>query len=76
MSNALTAWLEKGQYVEVLGKQIFVIQEGNKDATPLFILHGYPTCSIDYQYVIEDLAAHYRVVLHDHPGFGLSEKTH
>jgi pimeloyl-ACP methyl ester carboxylesterase len=38
------------------------------------LLHGYPTSSHDYYRVLPDLAAHYRVIVHDHLGFGLSDK--
>jgi pimeloyl-ACP methyl ester carboxylesterase len=40
----------------------------------LVVLHGYPTSSHDYYRVLPDLAAHYRVIVHDHLGFGLSDK--
>ncbi len=40
----------------------------------LVILHGYPTSSYDYHKVFPQLAKKYRVILHDHLGFGFSEK--
>ena len=38
------------------------------------ILHGYPTSSFDYYKVLPQLSKQYRVVIHDHLGFGFSEK--
>src|SRR6185436_12149599 len=40
----------------------------------LVILHGYPTSSIDYHQVLPSLTNRFRVIAHDHLGFGLSEK--
>ena len=42
--------------------------------TPLFVLHGFPTCSFDWRSVLPALGADRRVVLFDFFGFGLSAK--
>lgn len=55
------------------GKQVFVVESGAGPET-LVILHGYPTCSYDYWKVLPTLSRHFRVILHDHIGFGLSDK--
>ncbi len=75
MSNAPTfqAWQERGKYLDILGHRLFVIDEGNAAET-VVILHGYPSCSYDYYAILPLLTPHYRVVVHDHPGFGLSSK--
>ena len=41
---------------------------------PLLYLHGFPTSSFDLRPALPFLAGKRRVVTHDHPGFGLSEK--
>ena len=69
----LMEWKAKGRFYEILGKRIFTTDEGNSSET-LVILHGYPSCSYDYFKVLPLLAKKYRVIVHDHPGFGLSEK--
>jgi pimeloyl-ACP methyl ester carboxylesterase len=46
-----------------------VIDEGNSEET-LVILHGYPTSSFDYYKVLPELTKKYRVIVHDHLGFG------
>ena len=38
------------------------------------ILHGFPSSSRDFAAALPSLAAHRRVVVHDHLGFGLSDK--
>lgn len=43
-------------------------------AETLLVLHGFPTCSFDFERALPVLARRHRVVLHDHLGFGLSEK--
>ncbi len=66
-------WLAKGEYVEINGFQHFVYQSNN-DKPFLLILHGYPTCSYDFYKVLPWLEKHYSVVIHDHLGFGYSDK--
>lgn len=66
-------WKQKGKFISVFGRQVFVIDEGNSKET-LVILHGYPTSSYDYQKILPELSKHYRVIIHDHLGFGFSEK--
>ncbi len=70
-------WHENGQYANVNGHQIFYydsgIQEGKET---LVILHGYPTSSYDYYKVLPYLEQKFRVVIHDHLGFGYSDKPH
>ena len=38
------------------------------------LLHGYPTSTYDYYKVLPQLSEKYRVILHDHLGFGFSDK--
>lgn len=45
-----------------------------EDKPVLCILHGFPTSSFDFWKVFELLAQHYRVIIHDHLGFGFSDK--
>jgi pimeloyl-ACP methyl ester carboxylesterase len=60
--------------LRVFGREIFVLEDGPAGATPLLVLHGFPTSSFDFRHALPHLAARYRVILHDHLGFGLSEK--
>lgn len=66
-------WKNKGKMFTVFGRNIFVIDEGNSKEN-LVILHGYPTSSYDYFKVLPELSKHYRVIIHDHLGYGFSDK--
>ena len=66
-------WKSKGEFIRVNNQNIFVIDEGNSENT-LVILHGYPTSSFDYYKVLRYLTKQYRVIIHDHLGFGFSDK--
>lgn len=66
-------WKSKGKLVTINGHSVFVIDQGNSDKN-LLILHGYPTSSYDYYKVLPDLCENYRVIIHDHIGFGFSDK--
>lgn len=70
----LDAWRARGRMVTVYGHPLFLVEAGAADAPPLLLLHGYPTSSHDYSGVIDMLATQYRVVAHDHLGFGQSSK--
>ncbi|MDG1528007.1 MAG: alpha/beta hydrolase [Polaribacter sp.] len=66
-------WKQKGKFINIFGREIFLIDEGHNEET-LVILHGYPTSSYDYRKVLSELSKQYRVIIHDHLGFGFSEK--
>ena len=62
-----------GAYREIQGQKIFYLDQGNASDT-LCILHGYPTNSHDFLHLLPYLSTKFRVIVHDHPGFGLSSK--
>ncbi|NVK53009.1 MAG: alpha/beta hydrolase [Flavobacteriaceae bacterium] len=66
-------WKSKGNFISINNHNIFVIDEGNSNNV-LVILHGYPTSTFDYYKVLPQLTKKYRVILHDHLGFGFSDK--
>ncbi|PQJ81638.1 alpha/beta fold hydrolase [Polaribacter glomeratus] len=66
-------WKNKGKLISVFGNDVFVIDKGHLKKT-LVILHGYPTSSYDYYKTLPELSKHYRVIIHDHLGFGFSDK--
>lgn len=82
-------WKNKGKFITVFDRNIFVIDSQNnssnsssnvilskveKSQETLVILHGYPTSSFDYHKVLTELSKKYRVIIHDHLGFGFSDK--
>lgn len=70
----VAAWRARGREIEVDGRGVFVVDCGPPDAPPILVLHGFPSSSSDFHRVVDRLAKGYRMVLHDHLGFGLSEK--
>ena len=72
-------WKNLGTFEEVLGHHLFVIDtsknsSSDKTTPVLVVLHGYPTSTYDYYKVLDGLSRQYRVVMHDHLGFGFSDK--
>ncbi len=68
------AWRAQGRFLQAGNHRLFVIDEGPRDAPVLLVLHGFPSCSFDFWRVLPALSRQFRVILHDHPGFGLSGK--
>jgi pimeloyl-ACP methyl ester carboxylesterase len=54
--------------------EIFHIELGDPDAPVLQLIHGWPTSSIDWFEVANELSARFRVCALDFPGFGFSDK--
>jgi pimeloyl-ACP methyl ester carboxylesterase len=74
-------WKSKGEFITVNDRKLFVIDTSSffssEDKIPtetMVVLHGYPTSSYDYYKVLPELSKHYRVIVHDHLGFGFSDK--
>jgi pimeloyl-ACP methyl ester carboxylesterase len=73
-TSYLSQWSARGRRLNVFGYEVFTVIEGPEDAETLLILHGFPTSSLDFASALPSLAQRFRVILHDHLGFGLSEK--
>lgn len=76
LPKPLAVWRDAGRTLSAGpdGRQVFVRTDGPADAPWLLILHGFPSSSLDFRHVLPRLAERYRVAVHDHPGFGLSDK--
>ncbi len=62
-------------YVEALGYRVHYVDEGPKGGEVILLMHGQPSWSYLYRYMIDDLAAAgYRVIAPDLVGFGRSDK--
>ena len=72
--DRLAKWRDEGQFVQLLGKQIWYHDQGPKTDDAVFIVHGYPGSSWDFQGVVERIGDQTRTVVMDMRGFGLSEK--
>ncbi len=70
-------WQSKGRLIEITNRHLFVIDsdpDNTANKPVLCILHGFPTSSFDYWKVLENLQNKFRVIIHDHLGFGFSDK--
>ncbi len=74
-------WRAKGEYLswrpaagEAAPVEIFHVELGDPDAPVLALVHGFPTCSIDWFEVAERFATRFRVCALDFPGYGFSDK--
>jgi len=70
----LKKWREEGEIVELKGRKMFVHDQGPKTDDAVFIVHGYPGSSWDFQGVVERIGNKTRIVVMDMLGFGMSEK--
>jgi pimeloyl-ACP methyl ester carboxylesterase len=64
--------------IDTASGEVFVVdvpaQHEDDSADPMFVLHGFPSCSADWRHVVDRFARSRRVVLFDFVGFGLSAK--
>ena len=69
-------WEQLGSRLEIRGHRLFVVDlPAEREAgPPAFILHGFPTSSMDWCEVVPALRRTRRVVTFDLLGFGLSDK--
>src|SRR5688572_2327579 len=59
--------------IEIDGLRVFYRDAGPRDAPVILLLHGFPASSFMYRDLIDKLAAEYRVVAPDYPGFGYTD---
>jgi haloalkane dehalogenase len=63
-------------YIEYEGVRMHYLDEGDKDAPVMLLVHGMPTSSHLYRFMIPPLvAAGFRCIAPDHIGFGKSDKV-
>lgn len=66
-------WRSLGKFRNVLGKSLFYVSELH-DSPVIAFLHGYPSASYDFHKILPELSGQFSYFMHDHPGFGLSDK--
>jgi pimeloyl-ACP methyl ester carboxylesterase len=54
--------------------EIFHVEIGDPGAPLLLLIHGWPTCSVDWYEAATQLSARFRVCALDFPGYGFSDK--
>ena len=71
----LPGWSYEAKYVEIDGLRQAYYEAGPADGEVVLLLHGQPTWSYLYRFVMPELAeAGYRVIAMDHLGMGRSDK--
>jgi haloalkane dehalogenase len=61
-------------YTEINGLRLHYLDEGPRDGEPVVMLHGNPTWSYYYRNLVLGLRGHYRCIVPDHIGMGLSDR--
>lgn len=76
MLPSVEAWQRRGRIVPTRDGDVWTLDVGRSDAgaTPVLVLHGFPSSAFDFADAIDLVAARRRVVALDFPGFGLSCK--
>jgi pimeloyl-ACP methyl ester carboxylesterase len=74
-------WRSRGSYFSwrpadrgAAAVDIFHVELGDADAPVVLLIHGWPTCSIDWFAVASLLSTRFRVCALDFPGYGFSDK--
>jgi pimeloyl-ACP methyl ester carboxylesterase len=73
LPGEIQTWMASGRFAEVDGTQVWYRTEGR--GPWLVCFHGFPTSSWDWHRLLPLLTPHYRILLFDFPGYGLSEKS-
>jgi len=58
--------------VKIDGLDVFYREAGDKNKPTILLLHGFPSSSHMFRYLIDDLSADYHLIAPDYPGFGQS----
>ena len=73
IKNEIASWKSKGKFFKLGKHSIWYLDHNPVAKDVICVLHGYPTCSFDYKDLLTQFPNH-RIILHDHLGFGLSDK--
>lgn len=63
----------KHRFITVQGVRLFYREAGPDKAPTVLLLHGFPSSSIQYRYLMVELSDRYHVIAPDLPGFGLTQ---
>ena len=72
LPEELHTWMASGRTASVDGTHVWYRVEGR--GPWLVCFHGFPTSSWDWHRLLPLLTPHFRVLIFDFPGYGLSEK--
>jgi len=72
LPKELHTWMASGRFASVDGTHVWYKAGGR--GPWLVCFHGFPTSSWDWHKLVPLLTPHFRVLIFDFPGYGLSEK--
>jgi len=72
--TTLDQWHNSGAYFQINGHEIFYRTQGDDKKPCLLLIHGFPTCSWDWEKISAQLEQHFYLVTLDMLGFGFSDK--
>ncbi|UJR37350.1 hypothetical protein I4U23_030058 [Adineta vaga] len=73
------SWAKQGKYFNFNGYPVFYYDSAVRDTSvankpTLLLLHGYPTSSLDWLYMRDELEQRFHIIAPDYIGYGLSAK--
>ena len=74
MSISIEQWRERGHVARLMDRKIFCVDSGELDKPVIFLIHGFPTASWDWERIWPLLNESHRLVALDMLGFGFSDK--
>ncbi|HEX3899537.1 MAG TPA: alpha/beta hydrolase [Mycobacteriales bacterium] len=80
MTDLAAQWRNLGSYFswtpgdDVAPVEVFHVEAGDLANPPLLLVHGFPTCSADWQALVDLLSDRYYICALDFPGYGFSDK--
>jgi pimeloyl-ACP methyl ester carboxylesterase len=72
MNTTVNAQTTSYNTIKVDGLDIFYREAGSKNKPTILLLHGFPSSSVMYRDLMNDLSANYHLIAPDYPGFGQS----
>jgi pimeloyl-ACP methyl ester carboxylesterase len=80
VTDLAAQWRNRGSYFpwtpsdDIAPVEIFHVEIGDPTKPPLLLVHGFPTCSVDWQALADQLSERYYICALDFPGYGFSDK--
>jgi pimeloyl-ACP methyl ester carboxylesterase len=79
VTSRAEAWKQRGDYFTWAPEgadpvEIFHLEAGDPANPTLLLVHGFPTCSVDWAQLVDQLSDSYYVCALDFPGYGFSAK--
>lgn len=76
-AELVAQWEARGRRITVDGHAVWMLDTGapsSETGDPVLLLHGFPSCSYDWHFLVDALASERRIIALDFLGFGLSDK--